>query len=179
MPNHQCQSGVSLGFPKIQRNAGVWRVQYKNRKLQLNDAYLTVMLPSFVVENDIKNDTQLISVPNQRQAENQPDLFNFILNKSSKALSELISVTWKMHSAPKAIERQQKCRLDVVVEKSNTTCVDECNGTWLVCARQVLRNNSINIYVFADALRECLKHGPKKNNNILLTGPKSFLLNPV
>ena len=137
----------------------------------------------FLVENDIKTDTHLMSVANQRQSEDQPDLFNFILNKSCKSLSELICVTWKMHSAPKTIERQHKCRLDLVVETADTACVEGCNGTWLVCARQVLKNNNINIYVFADALRECLKRGRKKNNNILLTGPtncgKSFLLNPV
>ena len=137
----------------------------------------------FLVENDIKTDTHLMSVANQRQSEDQPDLFNFILNKSSKSLSELICVTWKMHSAPKTIERQHKCRLDLVVETADTACIEGCNGTWLVCARQVLKNNNINIYVFADALRECLKRGRKKNNNILLTGPtncgKSFLLNPV
>ena len=42
----------------------------------------------------------------------------------------------------------------------------------------MLRNNNINVY--ADALRQCLKVGRKKNNNIILTGPtdcgKTFLI---
>ena len=68
------------------------------------------------------------------------------------------------------VEREQKCRLDVVVETTQKSCVVGCDGRWFECAREVLRNNNLNVYVFADALRQCLKVGRKKNNNIILTG---------
>ena len=137
----------------------------------------------FLVENDIRTETQLMSIAKQRQSAEEPDLYNFILNKTSKSLSELIATTWKMHHAPSVVEREQKCRLDVVLETSQKSCVAGCNGRWLEAAREVLRNNNINIYVFADALRQCIKVGRKKNNNIILTGPtncgKTFLISPL
>ena len=53
----------------------------------------------FLVDNDIKTETQLMSIAKQRQSAEEPDLFNFILNKAAKSLSELIATTWKMHNA--------------------------------------------------------------------------------
>lgn len=95
----------------------------------------------------------------------------------------MISTTWKINNAPKVLARQQKERLQVVMDFTHTECVNDCNGQWLTCAREVLRNNNINCYVFADAVRQCLVKGRQKHVNILLVGPtncgKSFLLNPL
>ena len=44
--------------------------------------------------------------------------------------------------------------------------------------RKSLKNNSINLYVYAETIRQCLKNGRQKQNNIMLVGPtncrKSF-----
>ena len=49
-------------------------------------------------------------------------------------------------------------------------------------AKEILGNNKINVYVFAEAIRTLLELGRGKNRNILLVGPancgKTFLLNP-
>ena len=64
-------------------------------------------------------------------------------------------------------------------------CVETCENSckWLKCAREILRNNSINGFVYAAALRECLVKGRRKNNNVIIKGPtncgKSFMLNPL
>ena len=110
--------------------------------------------------------------------------FNFILNKKDKSLSELIATTWKMHNAPSIVEREQKCRLDDVVEANQKSCVVGCDGRWFECAWEVLRNNNVNAYVFADTLWKSLKVGRKKNNIIILTiiptkCGKTFLINPL
>ena len=137
----------------------------------------------FLVKNEIKTDIELMSDANKRQSEGEPDLFSFVLNKSPKSLTDLITVTWKMHNAPKQIMSERKDRMTVIIENKNKPCVEGCEGMWYVYARQLLKNNNINLYVFADALRGCIKNGRKKNNNIILTGPtncgKSFLLNPI
>ena len=56
------------------------------------------------------------------------DLAVFILNKSPKALSDLISTTWKMNAAPETTARED-CNLDVCHPQS---CC------WVVC-NQLLR----------------------------------------
>ena len=52
-----------------------------------------------------------------------------------------------------------------------------------MCAKEVLKNNSINLYVYAEAISQCLKNGRQKQNNVMLVGPtncgKSFLLDPL
>ena len=63
--------------------------------------------------------------------------------------------------------------MDIIFELSRkeSECVCPESDLWLISARELLRWNSINIYVFADALKNCLEKGRQKNNNILLTGP--------
>ena len=68
------------------------------------------------------------------QSAEEPDLLNFILNKTAKSLSEHIATTWKMHNAPSDVEREQKYRLDVVVETGQKSCVVGCDGRWFECA---------------------------------------------
>ena len=52
------------------------------------------------------------------------DLAVFILNKSPKALSDLISTTWKMNAAPETTARED-CNLDVYHPQS--CCWGVCN----------------------------------------------------
>jgi hypothetical protein len=53
---------------------------------------------------------------------------------------------------------------------------------WIKCAKEVLRNNKVNAYVFAAAIRDLLEKGRGKNRNIMIVGPanygKTFVLNP-
>ena len=151
------------------------------KRQRLTDTNVT----KFVIENNIKSATELMAVANEREGEGQDDLFDFVVKKKSeKNIEDFVTLAWKISSAPKERERSQNVdRLALVIQRQKENCADGCNGEWFACAREVLRNNSINAYVYADALRQCLDKGRKKNNNILLVGPtncgKSFLLNPV
>ena len=40
--------------------------------------------------------------------EGEKDLYKFIINKSSKSLSELLDLTWKMNDASKKVERAKE-----------------------------------------------------------------------
>ena len=81
------------------------------------------------------------------------------------------------------MERNSESRIEILNEYANTACVENFNGEWFLCAKEVLKNNSINLYFYAEAIRQCLKNGHQKQNNIMLVGPtncgKSFLLNPL
>ena len=47
---------------------------------------------------------------------------------------------------------------------------------------EILRNNDVNKFVFADNVRELLRKERGKNRNLIITGPsnyrKTFILNP-
>ena len=92
-------------------------------------------------------------------------------------------MAWNIDSAPQVLIQEKLPRLEKVRSFLTANCVDQCNGKWLTCAKQVLRQNNFNISVFADSVREAIIKGRQKNNNIMLVGPtncgKSFLLSPL
>ena len=124
-----------------------------------------------------------MSQANSRYEQSEKDLYNFIVCKSAKALNDLIDRTWRLREAPASIEREKLCRMTALKRVLASECVPGCNSQWIVCARQVLRQNVINIYVFAAAIRKLIEKGRQKQLNLLLVGPtncgKSFLLNPI
>jgi len=151
--------------------------QPKIKRLSSSDVAL------FLLNHNIKTKTELMAIAKQRHQEGLSDLFNFIVTKSPKALCDIITNVWDMQAAPRVIERSNMNRMDVVMKFMEEPCVEGCDSEWLTAARSVLRNNEINVFVFADAVRECLRLGRKKKNNIMLVGPtncgKYFLLNPI
>ena len=58
--------------------------------------------------------------------------------------------------------------MDKMKESLPAECVDRCYGKWLVCSKQVLRRNNLNIYVYAAAIRAGIIIDRQKNNNIML-----------
>lgn len=61
--------------------------------------------------------------------------------------------------------------MDKMKESLPAECVDRCFGKWLVCSKQVLRRNNLNIYVYAAAIRAGIIIDRQKNNNIMLVVP--------
>ena len=109
---------------------------------------------------------------------------SFVLNKTSKERADLIETTWRMQGASRRLERSRKTRTQLISETLNSDCVETCREKhWLKCAKKILRNNKINQYFFACAMRNALITGRQKNNNILIVGPtncgKSFLLDTL
>ena len=126
---------------------------------------------SLMVSENIKNDTDLCKLAYQRSESGKHHLKNFILNKSDKALSDLVSTTWKIQNAEANLERQNKPRMQIIAEQATGVCITECNEKWYNCAREVLQSNQINLYYFAGAIRQALTKGRQKSVNILIVGP--------
>ena len=136
-----------------------------------------------MVKNNIHRGTELFAAAEERKREGQPDLASFVLSCSKKSLNDLIENTWEMHNAQQTIEREKTTRLEMLQRAREKSCVDGCDMEWYTRAREVLRNNQINPYVYADAFRELLKKGRGKFRNIMITGPascgKTFMLKPL
>ena len=132
----------------------------------------------------IKTDTDLLALGNELSKNGCNSLKAFIANTPERVYRELISKAWKFAEAPQQLERQTQDRLERLRECSTGDCVSTCQDKlWLSMAKEVLRNNKINAYVFADAVRTLLELGRGKGRNILLIGPtncaKTFLLDPL
>jgi len=137
----------------------------------------------FIVEHEIKSETELLAVANEQRDEGKKDLAEFALSRSSKNLTELINQTWKMKKAPSTLLRQKSSRMDLIREAAGGECAPACDGKWLQCAEEVLINNKVHPILFAVYLRELLQLGRGKYRNIIIVGPtncgKSFLLKPL
>ena len=62
----------------------------------------------FMVENNIKSETELFAIADEQKRAGKKDLANFALSRSTKALSDLLENTWKMESSSKKVFAQNK-----------------------------------------------------------------------
>jgi len=136
----------------------------------------------FITKNKIKNEEELYAVAHAQKEEGNKDLAHFLLSRSQKALTDLFESTKRFEKATETVQRSKMTRMEIVERAAeNEQCV--CNGDWLTCAWQVLVNNAVHPFVFADRVRTLLSAGRGKLRNIIITGPancgKTFMLRPI
>ena len=68
----------------------------------------------FMVENNVKMETELFAIADELKKAGKKDLANFVLSCSTKALSDLLKNTWKMESASKNVFCSKQTRMDVI-----------------------------------------------------------------
>ena len=132
----------------------------------------------------IRSETELLAIANERADDDLDDLKTFIATTSERFYWELISKTWKLAEAPDLLARPWQSRLERLSLLSLVNCAEGCHQKlWLKMTKEILHNNKLNAYVFAEVIRTLLELGRGKNRNILLVGPtncgKTFLLNPL
>ncbi len=137
----------------------------------------------FIVEKQIKSETELLAIANEQREEGKKDLADFVLSRNSKSLNDLIKQTWKMKEASSTLQREKTSRMELIRKVANGECAKACEGRWLECAKEVLVNNKVHPILFAAAVRELLLLGRGKYRNIIIVGPtncgKTFLLKPL
>ena len=73
--------------------------------------------------------------------------------------------------------------MELIWKNAQGSCIDGCNGQWLVCAQEVLQNNQVHPIIFAAAMRDLLIKGRGIFRNIMIVSPancaKTFLLSPL
>ena len=187
-----------IGTPKTKKCIKAYRKKCKNNTTSTsttastNDNITTKTKPQrlsnlevseFMLENVIKTYTELFAKADEQKKAGKKDLANFVLARSSKALNDLLSNTWKMEAASSKISRRSIPRIDIIRQCETQDCVDGCDGLWFRCATEVLRRNRVHPIIFAEAMRELLVKVRGKYRNIIIVGPancaKTFLLKPL
>ncbi|KAK2561757.1 52 kDa repressor of the inhibitor of the protein kinase [Acropora cervicornis] len=107
----------------------------------------------------------------------------FIVNRGSKVVNEVLRTAWEMEEAKAAQERAAKSRLEILQEARGEPCTCKQASRWHASATELLEHNGISCKSFARAVKELLCKGWGKYRNTMLTGPancgKTFLLNPL
>ena len=139
-------------------------------------------LSNIIIENRLKNKTQLLNYANNLKKDGKNDVALFILNNIQKSV-RILQTTWEMEESSNAIERKEKGRIEILEEARNGMCVDGCNGRWKAMAIETLQRNNIYVDHFTYHIRHALTTGRSKESNILIIGPancgKTFLLKPL
>ena len=60
----------------------------------------------FIVEKQIKSETELLAIANEQRKEGKKDLADFVLSRNSKRLNDLIKQTWKKKEASSTLQRK-------------------------------------------------------------------------
>ena len=140
-------------------------------------------LSEIVVAKRIKTRTELLALAREQKLEGKTDIAEFIINRGSKVVAEILESVWEMEDAQKTLERQRKSSLQLLQEARLGECVENWHGDWLICAREVLERNGVEESYFAEQVYELLEKGRGKYRNIMIVGVancgKTFLLNPL
>lgn len=145
---------------------------------------ITSLQVSEIVEaKSIKTRTELLALARQQKTEGKSDLAEFIMNRQPKVINHIITTTWDMLNAEENLARSKKTRMELLGEAAESGCIENCQGRWLQCAKEVLATNGIELRQFASAIYTLLEKGRGKYRNLMLVGPancgKTFLLKPL
>lgn len=140
-----------------------------------------LMVSDIILKERIHTMLELLAFANSKKISRDPRLYEFILNRGQKKVSELLKSVWDMNDAKAKLERSAQSRLEILQSFLKEECL--CEGQWIACALEILHNNKIDRAVFADALVKLLAMGRGKGRNIYIYGPancgKTFIMDPL
>ena len=105
-----------------------------------------------MVENNIKNEPDLLAIADEQKKSGKKDLPNFVLSRATNALSNLLENTCKMESADKKAFCSKETRMKVIHQHSHGGCAGCCSEEWLNCVLEILQENDIYPPYFSTAL---------------------------
>ena len=131
-----------------------------------------VEVSSFCIDNGIRTRKELLAKANIQKKEGKLDLAAFVLNRTSKAVTELVETAWDMENAAEDLQKLDRERMTVVYDQADLECTPGCEDElWLKSALEVLTNNNIDARQFASSLVALVSKGRGKFRNVLLVGP--------
>ena len=159
---------------------GAAKPSAKRRRSQRLSAF---EVSNIVISKEIKTRIELLALASAQKAEGKTDLAEFIVNRGSKVVEEVIATAWEMEKASEVLQRRRMTRLELLEKALEDPCKAECNGQWLQCAKELLGWNDVSVDTFTQAVRTLLEKGRGKFRNILIKGHantgKTFILNPL
>ena len=142
-----------------------------------------------IVKHEIKTQDELAYLAKQQAKEGKDDLNRWMLTHNRSSREELIHTTWLVENAQDKRARKKKSRMEILTDALDQECStdtesgNKCNGTWLPAALEVLRLNNVERDYFASLVKNALKYGRRKKNNIMIVGStncaKSFMFLPL
>ena len=96
-----------------------------------------------ILSNELRDRTELLAYANMQRQEGKTDLAEFVMNRGTKVVNELISNTWEMKSAKETLERRKQSRVEILQDALLEKCSCETERAWQKCARELLKMNCV------------------------------------
>ena len=116
-----------------------------------------------MVEGNIKNLIELQALAFEQKEEGKTDLAEFRVNRTPRAVADMMQSTWEIEEAKAKLERAKKTRMELLQEARRSECAQGCNGDWLSCAEEILHNNGLSVEYFGELVRDLLSKGRGKS----------------
>ena len=84
----------------------------EHRKKQQDKNNKKIRRLSFLVNNKIKTDTELLAKAFEQKEAGKKDLANFLISRTPKSLQDLIVTTWKMQDAVAQVQPNKTTRME-------------------------------------------------------------------
>ena len=169
--------------PGLSGLSGDDEIGEKSKKEKKRKRLSAFEFSEIIVSKGLKSRTDVLALAHMQKNEGKTDMAEFIVNRGSKVVNEVLRTAWEMEEAKAAQERTAKSRLEILQEARGEPCTCKQASRWHALATELLEHNGISCKSFARAVKELLCKGRGKYRNIMLTGPancgKTFLLNPL
>jgi hypothetical protein len=101
-----------------------------------------------MVERKIKNLIELRALAFEQKEEGKTDLAKFLVNRTPRAIADIMQSTWQIEEVKAKLERAKRIRMELLQEARWSECAQGCNGDWLSCAKEILHNNGLSVEYF-------------------------------
>lgn len=160
------------------------RLEKKKKKLAPTKVRLTqVELGHFIYKHNIESYADLEALAQQRSANGEFDIFNFIAAKERCVSEALIKRMKSMRDAETRQADAHLTRMEKLKRALQLPCVAGCDGRWALYAADIFEQSGYTVLEGATAFRRAIEHGRKKENNVILIGErdcgKTFLVDPL
>ena len=81
-----------------------------------------------MVEGNIKNVIELQALAFEQKEEGKTDLAEFLVNRTPRAVADMMQSTWEIEEAKAKLERAKKTRMELLQEARQSECAQGCNG---------------------------------------------------
>lgn len=116
-------------------------------------------LSEIIVAKNITTRTELLALARKEKMEGKTDLAEFIVNRGPRVVAEVLATAWEMEKSNEHLERARKTRIELLSDARQGECVDNCNGQWLTCTREVLQRNGIDEKYLCRSVNKLLQKG--------------------
>eukprot|EP00794_Sanderia_malayensis_P002410 gene2410-biopygen1298 len=80
-----------------------------------------------ILSNGIDSKLHFLALAKKKKTDGDSRLYEFVLNKGEKRISELVQSVWAMETAQQTLERRSMSRIDLLKKAYNDKCV--CQGS--------------------------------------------------